>query len=370
MTDIASDASMGQFLNLTGNNDPPWAPVSPNQNFAREFMQLFTLGPNLLNEDGSLQLDANGNPIATYTQSEVIDLARALTGWNYPQIVNPAYVGFGVDFSQPLNPIDQLHDQGSKAIVGGVVLPAGQGILLDRTMALDAVFQHPNLPPYVSRILIQRLVKSGPSPAYVQRISTVFKNDGTGVRGNLSAVVRAILLDPEARSGDTTPSADDGFLQEPLLSQTFVTNITGLPLWDDEPGFFCDSIGEPWWYSGTVFGYYSPTADVPGTTINSPEFQLFNNLTVTIRSEMLWGILTGTIPGYGSDTSGWLYTNFKTVPDLMEAIDHLAFHGQMPSAEKAAIIAYCQQMTQQDMNSQFQSALFLALNSDSFTVSH
>jgi hypothetical protein len=109
---------------------------------------------------------------------------------------------------------------------------------------------------------------------------------------------------------------------------------------------------------------------IPGTKINSPEFMLFNNQTATIRSELLWGMITNTLPGYGANSSSWLYTNFTTVPEFLEAIDHLAFHGQMPPAEKAAILAYCQQLSQTDMPTQLQSALFLALNSDSFVVSH
>jgi Protein of unknown function (DUF1800) len=370
MTDVADDQSMGQFLSLAGNNFWPWDPIRPNQNFGRELMQLFTLGSNLLNDDGTLQLDSLGNPIPTYTQDQVVDLSRVFTGWNLNTPANPAYTSLQIDYSQVLAPIDGWHDHGSKTIVGSVVIPAGLGIIDDRTMALDTIFQHPNLPPHVSRILIQRLVKSQPSHAYIQRISRVFENDGTGVRGNLSAVVRAILLDPEARAGDAVPASDDGYLQEPLLWQIFATGVTELPISDDQPDYICNDLGQPWWYSNTVFGYFSPDNMIPGTKINSPEFQLFNNQTVTMRSEYLWGLLTGTMPGYSSNNSSWLYTNFKTVPDLLDALDHLAFHGQMPAAEKAAIIAYCQQLAQQDIGTQFQSALFLALNSDSFAVSH
>jgi hypothetical protein len=370
MTDVSTDPSIGQFLNLAGNNMSWWDPTQhPNQNFAREFMQLFTLGPNLLNDDGSVQLDTAGNPIPTYTQPEVADLSRVFTGWEIAGS-NTQYISLGVDYSTPLSPQDNWHDPGAKTILGQTFIPAGQGIVRDRDIALDTIFQHPNLPPYISHILIQRLVKSAPSPAYIQRISRVFEDDGTGIRGNLSAVVRAILLDPEARSGDTVASKDDGFLQEPLLFQLFTTSITQLPMTDDQPDYYAGNLGENWWYSGTVFGYYSPGYVIPGTSINSPEFQNFTNQTATVRSEYLWGLLTGTAPGYGNNDSSWLNTNFKTVPARIEALNHLAYHGQMSSDEQASINAYCQQLSSQDMPTQFQSATFLALNSDSFTVTH
>ncbi len=129
---------------------------------------------------------------------------------------------YGADWSQPLVANQSQHDKGQKTLFGNVTLPAGQTAEQDRTMALDAIFAHPNVPPFISRILIQRLVKSDPSPDYVKRISAVFKDNGKGIRGDLSAVVRAILLDPEARSGDSSPSPSDGFLQEPYLFETFL----------------------------------------------------------------------------------------------------------------------------------------------------
>ncbi len=370
MTDISSDASMGHFLNLAGNVAPTDPTQHPNQNFARELMQLFTLGPVLLNDDGSVQLDSSGNPIATYTQDQVADLSRVFTGWNQATPANPKYTIFGIDFSATLQANDAQHDQGTKVIVGGVSIPAGQGAEKDRALALDAIFQHPNLPPFISRILIQHLVKSSPSASYIERISKTFEDDGTGVRGNLSAVVRAILLDPEARAGDTSPVASDGFLQEPLLFQLFAMNITQSTVADDQPTYYGVQMQQNWWSEATVFGSYTPTYQIPGTTINSPEFQIFNNQTAIIRSEYLWGIITGSAPGSNLNSSSWLSTHFRTVPDLLTALDHLAFHGQMPAATKSAIIAYCGQLDAADVVNQMQSALFLALNSDSYTIAH
>ena len=369
LDDLASDTSMGLFLNLEGNAAPTDPTQHPNQNFARELMQLFTLGPNLLNNDGTLQLDPYGQPIPTYTQDQVVDLSRVFTGWVLPPLSSP-YVELGIDYLNPLQAMETQHDEGAKTIVGPTTIPAGQGTVQDRKLALDAIFNHPNLPPHIARLLIQHLVKSAPSPAYVQRIANVFINDGTSIRGNMPAVIRAILEDPEARAGDTTPAADDGFLQDPFLFQTFATGINELPILDNQPSFVGYNLGESWWFSPSVFGFYRPDYLIPGTTLNSPEFQLFNNISAINRSQYLWNMIAGTCPGYGTNPASWLLTHFTTVPDMVEALNHLVFHGQMSAAQQAAIIAYCATLPSTDVPTQLRSAIFLALNSDGYTVSN
>jgi uncharacterized protein (DUF1800 family) len=174
LTDVASDTNIGVFLNLVNNPVPLDPNVHPNQNFARELMQLFTMGPQRLNEDGTLMLDSGGVPIPSYSQDTVIDLTRALTGWNLADPVDPDYTAWGIDYSQPLNghlAYYGRHDQNPKVLFDSVILPSGQSIEQDRDSALDAVFHHPNVPPFVSRLLIQHLVKSNPSPCFIYRIS-------------------------------------------------------------------------------------------------------------------------------------------------------------------------------------------------------
>jgi Protein of unknown function (DUF1800) len=249
------------------------------------------------------------------------------------------------------------------------VLLFRQSASQDRTMALDAIFAHPNLPPFVSRILIQRLVKSNPSPDYVKRVVNVFKDDGQGVRGNLAAVVRAILLDPEARAGDRTSSPTDGFLQEPYLFQAFVMSITGWQGSDSQPSGLPCTLHECIYYSPTVFGFFSPSYRVPGTNINSPEFQIFNNMTLINRSQLLWGMIGGQQPGFPRIESSWLFKNFHTVPELVEALNHLAYHGQMPKSQQDFITNYCSISTTSDPLFPSECSLFLALNADNYTVS-
>jgi uncharacterized protein (DUF1800 family) len=371
LTDIAGSPNIGSFLNLANNVASTNAWVQPNQNFAREVMQLFSLGPFLLNDDGSIQTDSQGNPLPTYTQDTVIDLTRALTGWTYPAPVNPVDTQWGVDWSQPLIAIEANHDSGAKLLFGTVALPAGQTAEQDRAMALDAIFNHPNIPPFISHLLIQRLVTSNPSPEYIQRISTVFENNGSGVRGDMSAIVRAVLEDPEARSGDTTPSPNDGFLKEPYLWQLSLMGVLSDPGSDYQPDSLAGTLGENVWEAPTVFGFFSPSHVIPGTTIASPEFGLMNNISVGLKSQALWNIVFQLQGGFTNNyiPNSWLFQNFTTEPAMLDALNHLLYHGTMSSQESAAISNYCSTMNPFDVQAQLQTAIFLALDAESNDVS-
>ncbi len=372
MTDMVSDARLGQFLDLAGNNASTDGTSHPNQNFAREFMQLFSLGTAMMNDDGSFQTDPTGAPVPTYDQNTIIDLSRAFTGWNFGPVVNQQYVSYGIDFSQLLAPFDQYHDHGAKTLFGSVNLPAGQSITADRTAAVNAIFNHPNLPPFLATRLIHQLVKSNPTPAYVSRISAVFKNNGKGVRGDMTAVVTAILLDPEARAGDTATQvgANEGFLQDPLLFEAFAMNILQQTQWDGQAIYLPGMLGEDFWHTNSVFGFYPATYLIPGTTTNSPQFSLLNNLTQLHRSQYLYGIITGATSGFQAQyqNTAWLYTAFTNLPDLVTALNHQLFHGQMPAATQSEILSYCAGIP--DQQQAFTAAIFLAMNSDSFNVVH
>ena len=373
MDDMISDARMAEFLNLTGNYAATGT-THPNQNFPREIMQLFTMGPNLLNDDGSLQTDSQGRVLPAYDLNTILDLSRALTGWTNGPHKNPAYTtagAFGVDYSQPLVGLDQYHDHGAKTLFGNVNLPAGQDVTTDRKAALDAIFNHPNVPPFIATHLISQLVTSNPSPAYVKRISAVFENNGKNVRGDLKAVVTAILLDPEARAGDTAPvAANEGFLQDPLLWESFVINILQQSGWDGQPTYVPGKLGQDFWHANSVFGFYPASYAIPGTTINSPQFSLLNNLTQLHRSQYLYGVIAGGTSGFSNayQKNSWLYTAFTNVPDLVDGLNHLVYHGQMPLALQTAITTYCAGIPNQ--TDAFTAAIFLALNSDSFNIVH
>ncbi len=371
LEDAAGDELMGLFLNLDGDFTSGVPSEHPNQNFAREVLQLFSMGPEALNDDGTVQLDASGNAIPNYDQNTIIDLSRALTGWLHtPADGSPYDFYFQTDLALPMIPEEFAHDHGQKVLFGSVVLPAGQTIQADKEQALDAIFAQPSVPPYVSRILIQRLVKSGPSPAYVQRISKVFEDDGTGVRGNMAAIVRTILEDPEARSGDTTPSAADGFQQDPWLWETSAASLLEMTSTDDSIIYVPWALGEVVDNPSTVFGSYSPTYMIPGTTINSPEFQLQNDVSVIQRQQFTYSMVFGLTNGFRYEADSYLHTHFTNLPEMVDALNHMLFHGQMSPAIQTAITSYCSGLQGNGSPNPLDTAIFLALNSDSYQVSH
>lgn len=212
MHDVTVSPGMGAYLNMLNSNKAPAGEI-PNENYARELMQLFTTGLNLLNDDGTLQLDGSGNPIPTYTQSQVQEFAAAYTGWTYATSTGGVPTKFPnntPNYLAPMVAVETAHDVTAKTLLNGTVLPAGQTAKEDLQGALINIFNHPNIGPFVCQMLIQHLVTSTPSPAYVARVAAVFANNGSGVRGDMQAVIRAILEDPEARAGDTDPPTTAG----------------------------------------------------------------------------------------------------------------------------------------------------------------
>jgi uncharacterized protein (DUF1800 family) len=193
--------------------------TTPDENYAREVMQLFSIGLVRLQPDGTLLLGDDGLPIPTYNQTTITELAKVFTGWAYPSSNANAFRTAGANYYNALQLFPAFHDDGPKnlAPVLATPIPASQGGAKDLQLALDALFQHPNTAPFISKLLIQRLVTSNPSPAYVYRVAQRFIDDGAGVRGNLGAVVRAILTDHEARSAEVAATPSFGKLKEPIL---------------------------------------------------------------------------------------------------------------------------------------------------------
>ena len=368
LRDLMSDPNVGTKLNLAGNTATNNPSVHPNQNFGREVMQLFSLGLYMLNPDGTQQLTSDGQPVPSYSQDDILSMSRIFTGWNYAPSLNPLFTSFGIDYSQQLVSNDSLHDSGPKSLFGTVTIPAGQSALEDREAALNAIMHHPSLAPFVSRLLIQRFVTSQPSPAYVARISSVFLDNGQGVEGDLKSVIRAILLDPEARAGDSGESTLLGFLQDPIYAQTFLMSALQISGEDDQPNYVPGELGEGIFNPPTIFGYFSPAFIIPGTQINSPEYEVYNNYNLVQRMQSLYGVSMRTAPGYNNGYAGWLYQHFNTVPSMVEAVNHLIHHGTMSQNEQQTIIDLCTNI--QDPQSALETVVFLALNSDNYTVIH
>jgi uncharacterized protein (DUF1800 family) len=375
MTDVTLTPAMGDFLNMVNNNAP--APGQhANENYAREIMQLFTLGLNKLNPDGTAVLDASGNPVPTYTQNDVMDLGRAFTGWTFPtapgkseQNNNPPY------YASPMIPVESEHDTGAKTILGQSI-PAGQSAEQDLSAALNIIFNHPNVGPFVATQLIEKLVTSNPSPAYVQRVALAFNTGtfnsyGSGKRGDLQATIAAILLDPEARRGDVaaTSVATDGKLREPVvmivsLCRAFHVKTDGAGL-----SYEGDQMSENIFYAPTVFNFFPPVNPIPQTTLNGPEFGIFNTNTSLARDNVINDAVYGAL---GSNTK----LDFTPVinagsPDQMIAwLDTLFLHGTTPDQVKQIISTALSAYDPADTQGQAQASIYLYTSSSMYQVQH
>ncbi len=293
---ITLSPAMGNYLDMVNNDRASGARVA-NENYAREIMQLFSVGLEELNDDGSTIKDAQGVPIPTYDQNTIKEFAKVFTGYTYADPANPAgpatkkngayYAANMVTYPTTAN---AGHETSAKTLLNGVVVPAGQTPQQDLDAAVQNVFMHPNTPAYISRQLIQRLVTGDPSPAYLARISAVFKNNGQGVRGDLKAVVRAILLDPEARNV-ATPAATFGSLREPVIAVTAaIRALNGITDGNRLAGA-TNNLGQNPYFSPTVFNYFPPDATIPGTSTLAPEFAIHTTNSAVARSNLVYTLV-------------------------------------------------------------------------------
>ena len=375
MTAVTLSPSMGHYLDMVNNDKPnPAKGTLPNENYAREFMQLFTIGTDLLNPDGSLQLDDSGQPIPTYTETDIQNMARVLTGWTYPTVPgqppptshNPQY------FLGPMIPVEKNHDVDSKTVLG-TTLPAGQTAEQDLAQVVGIVFNHPNVGPFVALRLIEHLVTSNPSPAYVQRISAVFANNGSGVRGDLTAVVNAILLDPEARLGDTgTPSATGGHLREPVLYATAILRGLGAAVGPSNLlGEYVNAygLGQELLFPASVFNYYSPFSRIPGGALAGPEFQLLSPSSAVLRANWVIGTLVDKNNSIGPDVVVDLSPFFALAGDdgtLLTGVNMAFYGGQMPADVHDALKTVIDATT--DPGTRAFDALFIAAAASEYQV--
>ena len=366
LRDVTLSPTMGNYLDMVNNDG--CGTCRPNENYAREFMQLFTIGLAKLNPDGTPQLDANGQPIPTYTQDTVTGLAAAFTGWSYPaaspQFFDPpAYTG-------PMVAFEAHHSTGSKTLLDGFVLSAGGTTQSDLTAALQAVFNHPNAGPFLAKRLIQKLVTSNPSPDYVARVAAVFDDDGTGKRGNLQAVVTAILLDTEARRGDdpTQAGADDGHLKEPLL---FIVNLmrAGKTLTDGANiAPFASAMGQNPFTPSSVFNFYPPDNVIEGTQLLGPEFKLLNETTSVARINFVNTLLN---QGIGTATTldlGEFASLAGNPSNMVDALATVMLHGALSDDSKAAIVNAVSAYTSNADRAK--AAFYLIGSSSQFQVEH
>ena len=370
LNEITLTPAMGEFLDMRLSTR-----TSPNENFAREVLQLFSIGTDKLNLDGTPQRDAQGNPIPTYTQADVNEFTRVFTGWNFATAI-----GAGItNYRDPMVPRGgQNHDAGAKTLLNGFTIsacssPNGTANIACAQSDMAAVMQHladhPNVGPFLSKQLIQHLVTSNPSPAYVERVAKVFNNDCSGLypqgclntRGNLKLVVQAILLDPDAR-GDVKTDPNYGKLREPaqyiagFLRAFNVKSFDKLSTSDGVLGGrsttdFTGSLDQPIFQPPTVFSYYQPGYEVPGTKILGPAFGILSTTTTLRRANnintlVFTGVSTNSTPtaanpdrprGTSIDISN-LEALAGNPIDVVNTLDAQLLHGTMNSQMRTSIV--------------------------------
>lgn len=300
---VTLDPNMGRYLSHVGNLPPdPSINRFPDENYAREVMQLFSIGLWELNQDGTRRLDSSGNAIPTYDNDTITELARVMTGFWF------ANNGWGSQTRQdeehlvPLEMFPNYHDFGAKTLLNGFVIPArtpsADNGMQDVRDAIRHLFEHPNCGPFVCRQLIQFLVTSNPKPAYVERIANVFDDNGSGERGDLGAVIKAILMDPEARDPAIATSPDFGLFREPVIRTMHLGRLTKLNrsgnlVWWDYGNYFEDTLQMPL-NSPTVFNFYRPDYSPPGTLdragLDGPAFEITNSYSAMSLPNRFWEI--------------------------------------------------------------------------------
>jgi uncharacterized protein (DUF1800 family) len=373
MKDVTLTPAMGHFLDMV-NNDKPATGQHANENYARELMQLFTLGLSQLNSDGTAQVGSTGLPIPTYTQNDVMALGRAFTGWTYPsepgqtlQKHNPSFYG------GPMVPFESNHDTGAKTLLGQPVA-AGQSAEQELDAVLTIIFNHPNTPPFVAQQLIEKLVTSNPSPAYVGRVAAAFASGqfntyGSGKRGDLQATVAAILLDPEARRGDssTTANTNDGKLREPVvmmigLARMFhaTTDGTGFV----NPG---GNMSQSLFNAGSVFNFFPPQNLIPGTTLNGPEFAIFNTNTSFARINFINSLVFSQLSG-ATKVDYTPVINAGTPDQMADWLNTYLLHGTMSSDMKTSIVTAANAASSTSTTSQAKAELYLVMSSSQYQV--
>lgn len=358
LNDVTLHPGMALYLTYMANRKESATRV-PDENYAREIMQLFTIGLHQLNPDGTLKRDGSGNPIPTYTNEDVTGLAKVFTGWSWggPDNSNSRFGGGTPDPNRDILPLQAYPNYASvseKKFLGVTIAARSTATVADMQadlkLALDTLFNHPNVGPFVGRQLIQRLVTSNPSPAYVQRVAAAFANNGSGVRGDMKAVIRAVLLDNEARDANLASSAQFGKLREPVIrlahwarafnatskSGTFMIQNLNNPI---------SQLAQTPLFSPSVFNFFRPGYVPGGTVIGNaglvaPELQITNEASVVgYLNFMNDAIRNGT--GSGRDVLPNYAAEIALADDaakLQARVDLLLTHGQLSPATRDEII--------------------------------
>ena len=337
------------------NNVPEHDGIKPNENYAREIQQLLTTGVYRLNEDGTEQKDSAGMPIPAYTQADVSTMSRVLTGFTYPPEGLVSRFPNGDYHVGRMVPFDDFHDRGAKSLYNGAVrFPAGQGAEADVKAAVKALVAQPGTPPFIVKQFIQRMVTSSPSPDYVRRIVAVFKDNGAGVRGDLKAVVRAILLDPEARGPRKTDSKY-GRMREPALLMTSILRALDIKTDGVFPVQLVVDMSTSLFSPPTIFSYFPAEFRIFNGALPAAEFGIYGTSAYVTRTNTVNRLVVAsfgpqspgvalrpdpTVPGATGTyfpTMAAFLADTADAPTYVQRLNRLFFHNAMSAATKATM---------------------------------
>jgi uncharacterized protein (DUF1800 family) len=380
--EVTLNPGMGEYLNMRGNSVISLANPTPNENYAREIMQLFSIGVDALNQDGTPMLDAQGNRVPTYDQNSITNLARVFTGWDLDaNKISPVDgTSTSANYQDPMVPNvnRNRYDTNQKTLLidirspNPLVVPAcgspcttgtsAQMLAADQAYAttslnsaIDNLFFHPNTGPYVCIQMIHQFVTSNPSPAYVGRCAAAFANNGSGVRGDMKAVITTILLDPEAR-GDVKTDPNYGHLREPVLLMTHLlrafnatdTSKTDGVLVSNSPSNFSNNLGQNVFNPPTVFSYFPADFNLPGTNLFAPEFGILDTSSSYARANFMNTLFVANsgngIPVSGTNRPQGTQISFASLQalspqNLVDALNARLMHGTMSAQMNASIVA-------------------------------
>jgi uncharacterized protein (DUF1800 family) len=365
LKEIAISPQMGKYLDLANSNKPDSSGGGANENFPRELLQLFTIGLVELNTDGS----PKPGPVPTYNQETVRQFALALTGWTYPTApgATPRSNNWE-EFSKPaMEPRPANHDTSAKVLLNNVVLPAGQTPEQDMDGVIDCVFNHPNAGPFLATRLIRFLVTSNPSPAYIARVAQVFNSNSNGIRGDLKSVVRAILMDPEARNDQAT--ANQGRLKDPVgMFVSFVRALNGRISPANQITWTFSRVGQTLTAPPSVFSYYSPMYRLPGNpALFGPEFQIYTPTESILLGNEIYQLL-GNPSGDPTIDLSPFQAAAGNVQNLVDLVCTKLHHGRTPAGLRAAIAKAVQ--AAYDNKQRIDIAIYLAALSGEFAVQY
>ena len=379
LRDVSLHPAMGVYLSHVNNRRAdPANNIFPDENYAREVMQLFSIGLFELNLDGTLKTTPDGRPIATYSNAEIREFAKIFTGLSFGG--PDAYFGRSEpNFLAPMTMFDAEHEPGPKRLLYGAVVPAGQSGMQDIDAAIDNLFNHPNVGPFIGKQLIQRLVTSNPSPAYVERVARAFNGDATGVRGDMRAVIRAVLLDPDASSAPDPLQA--GKLREPVVRRAAILRQFGATSADGfiaNTGYFLQELGKQHPLSApSVFNFFlpahAPAGEIAAAGLVAPEFQITTANSIVGMTNLVDFIVIGGFTTDAPQPFAQVQLDMSDyvalaadVDALLDRLDIVLTAGALEPATKQAIRGLIADLD--DPEARLRTALYLLLTSADYAV--